>query len=184
MQALYSRHRLSVYRFAMRITGDAVTAEDVVSDVFLSVWRDASRFEARSQVSTWLLAITRNLAISALRHHPTETLAANTIEEIEDSSDNPAAALEATQRKALLARCLKELTAAHRQVIDLVYYHGRSVSEVSEIVGIPKATIKSRMYYARREIARLLTQYQKGTSKVPHQRENVHAYISGRSSMP
>src|SRR5262245_8040323 len=63
LQALYGRHNVRVYRFALRFLNDEPLAEDVVSDVFLDVWRQADRFEARSKVSTWLLAMARNKAL-------------------------------------------------------------------------------------------------------------------------
>ncbi|TMJ38772.1 MAG: sigma-70 family RNA polymerase sigma factor, partial [Alphaproteobacteria bacterium] len=67
MQILFARHNVQVFQFLLRFVGDKSAAEDLVSDVFLDVWRQASRFQARSQVSTWLLAIARNKALSALR---------------------------------------------------------------------------------------------------------------------
>jgi RNA polymerase sigma factor (sigma-70 family) len=67
MQALFARHQMRVYRYVMRLVRDEHMAEDVVSDVFLGVWRTAGRFEARSMVSTWLLAIARYKALSGVR---------------------------------------------------------------------------------------------------------------------
>ena len=70
MQVLFARHHVRVYRFVLRLVGDASRAEDLINDVFLDVWRTADKFEARSQVSTWLLAIARYKALSALRKRP------------------------------------------------------------------------------------------------------------------
>jgi len=179
MQTLYCRHRLSIYRFSLRLTGDPTSAEDIVSDVFLNVWRCANEFKARSQVSTWLLAIARNLAFSTWRRRASEEPVPSTIDQIEDRADDPEIALHTVERRAILAHCLRQLSAAHREVIDLVYYHEKSVSEVSEIVGIPKATVKTRLHYARKEIADLLAQHQGGIRKVNHQRERVHARSPG-----
>ena len=67
MQALYARHSARVSRFALRVVGSHADAEDVVSDVFLDVWRTAGTFAGRAQVSTWLLGIARNKAIDARR---------------------------------------------------------------------------------------------------------------------
>ena len=156
MRALFCRYRLPVYRFALRLTHSPETAEDIVSDVFLQVWRQASRFEARSQVSTWLLAITRNLACSVMRQRATEELSDTMIEQLEDSAETPEIATAKNQQNAILAHCLKQLSPAHREVVDLVYYHEKSVREVSEIIGIPQATVKTRMHYARLEMAELL----------------------------
>ena len=62
MHVLFAHHRLCVYRFALRLVADREAAEDLVSEVFLQVWRHAHRFEGHCRVSTWLLAITRNRA--------------------------------------------------------------------------------------------------------------------------
>src|SRR3954447_15149160 len=67
MQTLFARHRTPVYRWLLRLVGNETLAEDLVGDVFLDVWRQASRFEGRSSVSTWLMAIARFKAISARR---------------------------------------------------------------------------------------------------------------------
>src|ERR1700751_6286564 len=67
IQVLYARHNVRVYRFILRLTGNQSLAEDLVSEVFLDVWRQAEAFESKSQVSTWLLAIARYKSLSALR---------------------------------------------------------------------------------------------------------------------
>ena len=67
MQTLFARHRTPVYRWLLRLVGNETVAEDLLSDVFLDVWRQAGRFQARSAVSTWLLAIARFKALSARR---------------------------------------------------------------------------------------------------------------------
>ena len=74
MQVLYARHNVRVYRFIVRLTGNQSLAEDLVSEVFLDVWRQAEGFESKSQVSTWLLAIARYKALSALRRRTDEHL--------------------------------------------------------------------------------------------------------------
>src|SRR5215472_10961702 len=66
MQALYARYSVRIYRFVLRLTKDSSLAEDLVSEIFLDVWRGAERFKAKSQVSTWMLAIARHKALSAL----------------------------------------------------------------------------------------------------------------------
>ena len=67
MQVLFARHHVRVYRFVLRLVRDQTKAEDLISEVFLDVWRQAGKFEARSAVSTWLLAIARYKALSARR---------------------------------------------------------------------------------------------------------------------
>ena len=156
MQVLFARHHVRVYRFVLRLVGNPSVAEDLISDVFLDVWRQADRFEGRSAVSTWMLAIARFKALSALRKRPDEELDEETAEAIEDTSDNPEVALEKKDKSAVLRQCLQKLSPEHREIIDLVYYHEKSVEEVAEIVKIPENTVKTRMFYARKKLAELL----------------------------
>jgi RNA polymerase sigma-70 factor (ECF subfamily) len=67
MQALFARHRTSMYRWLLRLVSNEALAEDLLSEVFLDVWRQAGRFECRSSVSTWLMSIARHKALSARR---------------------------------------------------------------------------------------------------------------------
>jgi len=156
MQVLYARHHVRVYRFVLRLVREETKAEDLISEVFLDVWRQASRFEGRSAVSTWLLAIARFKALSALRRRPDEELDEETAESIEDTADDPEVALAKKDRGAIIRKCLSGLSADHREIIDLVYYHEKSVEEVAQIVGIPENTVKTRMFYARKKLAELL----------------------------
>ena len=153
MQVLYARHHVRVYRFVLRIVRNDSTAEDLISEVFLDVWRQAARFEGRSAVTTWLLAIARFKALSALRRRPEDELDEETAGAIEDPSDNPERSLEKKDKSAALRKCLTALSPEHREIIDLVYYHEKSVEEVAEIVGIPENTVKTRMFYARKKLA-------------------------------
>jgi len=157
MHVLFAKHRLDVYRFALRLVNEKEAAEDLVSEVFLNVWRHAGRFEGRCRVSTWLLAITRNRALSLLRERPMEKLDGGEAEAILDHADDAEAAVQKKQQSAILARCLTKLSPAHREVIDLVYYHERSIEEVAAILRIPPSTVKTRMFYARNRIAKLLS---------------------------
>ena len=156
MQVLFARHHVRVYRFVLRLVRNEATAEDLISDVFLDVWRQAGKFEGRSQVSTWMLSIARFKALSALRRKPEEELDDETAGAIEDQSDDPEAALAKKEKGAVLRQCLTGLSLEHREIIDLVYYHEKSVEEVAGIVGIPEATVKTRMFYARKKLSELL----------------------------
>src|SRR6516225_8200855 len=113
MQVLYARYHVRVFRFVVRLVRDEATAEDMISDVFLDLWRQAGRFEARSRVSTWLLAIARFKAISALRHRRDEELGEEAAAAIEDPSDNPATALE----KRIRVQCCESASQDFRRNI-------------------------------------------------------------------
>src|SRR5690349_23963015 len=94
MQVLYGRHHVRVYRFGLRVVRDEQIAEDLISEVFLDVWRQAGKFEGRSAVSTWLLAITRFKALSALRRRKDVELEDEAANAIEDTSDDPEIAVQ------------------------------------------------------------------------------------------
>ena len=156
MQVLFARHHVRVYRFVLRLVRNEATAEDLISEVFLDIWRQAGKFEGRSAVSTWMLSIARFKALSALRKRPEEELDEETAERIEDHSDDPEVALAKKDKAAVLREALSKLSAEHREIVDLVYYHEKSVEEVAGIVGIPEATVKTRMFYARKKLSEIL----------------------------
>ncbi len=155
LEALYVRHRVKLYRFLLRLANNETAAEDIVSDVFFDVWQQAGRFEARSTASTWLFAIARFKALSAKREHqhlelgPDEAM-------IEDPSDDPESLMQKADKGKIIQRCLKLLSSSHREVIDLVYYHEKSIKEVGEILCIPENTVKTRMFHARKRLSELL----------------------------
>ena len=156
MHVLYSRHNVRVYRFVLRMVRDTTMAEDLVSQVFLDVWRTASQFEGRSQVSTWLLSIARFKALTALRQRKYEDIDQDDVMEIADQADTPEASLDRSRTSAILRACVAKLSPAHREIVNLVYYHEKSVEEVAGLIGIPASTVKTRMFYARKQLADLL----------------------------
>ncbi len=155
MRALFARHNARVFRFLRRLVDDPSTAEDIVIETFFDVWRQARRFEGRSQVSTWILAVARLKALSVLRQRRNEVHEDGFADAIEDQSDDPEVALTKNDDARRLRACIERLSPEHREVIDLVYYHEKSVNEVAEIVGVPCNTVKTRIFYARRRIAGL-----------------------------
>jgi RNA polymerase sigma-70 factor, ECF subfamily len=155
LQALYGRHHVKIFRFAFRLVRNEASAEDIVSDVFIDVWRKATNFEGRSEASTWLLAITRNKAYSLLRRRKEDGLDDDKAAAIEDEADNPEVVLQKKLKGELLRACLSGLSREHREVIDLVYYHEKSIEEVALIVGAPEGTVKTRMFHARKKLSQL-----------------------------
>jgi RNA polymerase sigma-70 factor, ECF subfamily len=156
MQVLFARHHVRIYRFVLRMVRNEATAEDLISEVFLDVWRQAEKFEGRAAVSTWMLSIARFKALSVLRRRPEVELDEEMAGAIEDHADDPEVALAKKDKGGALRQCLTKLSAEHREIIDLVYYHEKSVEEVAGIVGIPEATVKTRMFYARKKLSELL----------------------------
>jgi RNA polymerase sigma-70 factor (ECF subfamily) len=155
MRALFARYRVTLYRWLLRLVDDATLADDLLSEVFLDVWRQAASFEARSSVSTWLLAIARYKALSARRRRTDAQLDEATVSAVSDIADDPEMTLQKKDRAEALRESLPRLSPEHREVIDLAYYHGKSVKEIADITGINEATVKTRMFYARKKLAEL-----------------------------
>jgi RNA polymerase sigma-70 factor (ECF subfamily) len=156
LKLLYMRHGGRVFHFIVRLVGNEATAEEVLNEVFLEVWRQAARFESRSQVSTWLMAMARFKALGERRRRSEVQLDDKVAAVMVDPSDTPSVSMEKHQRNAILRSCLAKLTPPHREVINLIYYQGNKVEDVAHVTGIPVSTIKTRMHYARSRMAELL----------------------------
>jgi RNA polymerase sigma-70 factor (ECF subfamily) len=156
MQTLFARHRTAVYRWLLRFVGNEAVAEDLLSDVFLDVWRQADRFQGRSSVSTWLLAIARFKALSARRIRKDAELDETIEATLADPADNPEVMLEKKNREEFVRAALNNLSPEHKEVIDLVYYHEKSVDECAQILGVPSGTVKTRMFYARKKVKEMV----------------------------
>ena len=110
----------------------------------------------RAAVSTWLLSIARFKALSARRRRIDAPLDETIETTVADSADDPEITLQKKSRSELVRQAMSKLSPEHREIIDLVYYHEKSVDECAHILGIPAATVKTRMFYARKKLAELV----------------------------
>ncbi|TGQ40732.1 sigma-70 family RNA polymerase sigma factor [Mesorhizobium sp. M00.F.Ca.ET.216.01.1.1] len=156
VRLLFMRHHARVYRFVARQTGSEMMADDIANEVFLELWRQAPGFEGRSEVSTWLLGIARFKALSVLRKRKEEWIDDDDAAQIVDGADTPEVVIMKEDKGAALRRFVDALPEEHRTVIDLAYYHQQSVTEIGEVLGIPVATVKTRMFYARKKLGEAL----------------------------
>src|ERR1700747_169216 len=109
MRTLFGRHHVLLYRWLLRLVRDEALAEALLSDVFLDVWRQAAAFEARSSVSTWLLAIARYKALSARRRRTDAELDDELACRLADPADDPELVLQKKNRAELLRQSLARL---------------------------------------------------------------------------
>jgi RNA polymerase sigma-70 factor, ECF subfamily len=156
LRTLMARHQLRIFRFIQRHVRNEAMAEELTNEVFMDAWRNAKSYEGRSQPSTWLFTIARNRAISALRKRREDSWDDDKAGQLADGSDSPEVAAQKGDKAAVMRRCLDSLSREHREIIDLVYYQDMSISEVSAVVGIPEATVKTRMFYARKKLSEVL----------------------------
>jgi RNA polymerase sigma-70 factor (ECF subfamily) len=156
IRLLFHRHHARVFRFVVRHTGSEAMAEDIANEVFLELWRQAGRYEGRAQVSTWLLGIARFKVLTERRKRREFELDDDYAGNIADDADTPEVAELKRDKAAALRGLIDRLPEAQRTVIDLAYYHGRSVAEIGEILEIPAATVKTRMFYGRKALGEAL----------------------------
>ncbi|AZO35138.1 sigma-70 family RNA polymerase sigma factor [Mesorhizobium sp. M2A.F.Ca.ET.037.01.1.1] len=156
VRLLFMRHHARIYRFVARQTGSEMMADDIANEVFLELWKQAPGFEGRSEVSTWLLGIARFKALSSLRKKKEDWIDDDDAAQVPDSADTPEVVTMKEDKAAALRRFVDALAEEHRTVIDLAYYHGQSVTEIGEVLGIPVATVKTRMFYARKKLGEAL----------------------------
>ena len=155
MQVLFARHRTNIYRWLFRFVGNETEAEDLLSDVFFDVWQQAGRFEGRSAVTTWLLSIARFKALSARRRRTHAELDQVIEATVADAADNAEVVLEKKSRQDA-ARRLDQALPEHREIIDLVYYHEKSVEDVRRHPRHSPRYREDPHVYARKKLAELV----------------------------
>ena len=155
-EALHRRYFDPLCGFAARMVRERDRAEEIASDTLMAVWRGAGRFEGRSKVSTWVFGIAYRTALKALRRTDPST-GAEDIDAAHHIADSKVVPMEARLERDRVTALLRSLPIEQRAVMELCYYYGRSVTEVSDITGLPPGTIKSRMHAARKRLKEALT---------------------------
>ena len=160
LEALYERYGRAAYSLARRILTEETLAQDVVQEVFLSLWRDARRFDAgRGTVATYLLSMTHHRAVDVVRREENLRRWRTSDEGLELEPD-PKARVEdevvVSERRAEVRAALAELPAAQREALLLAYFGGYTQREVATLVGVPLGTVKTRMAAGMRKLKEAL----------------------------
>jgi RNA polymerase sigma-70 factor, ECF subfamily len=161
-QLLWERHHPQVFGMCARLLGRQADVEDAVQQTFLEAWRSLGRFEGKSKFSTWLCRIAIHSCFSLRRKVKRWWLAddddaAQHIADTEMSHDmSPEQVAMMRQSQAALAKALPRLSERKRVVLVLLDLEGYSSPEAAEILAVPEATIRTRLFYARRELHALL----------------------------
>lgn len=148
--AFVRRHQGRVCGLACSIVGDMAQAEDIAQEAFLRAWRHAPAYDPRrGTVLTWLLTITRNLAIDALRvrrPQPVDPEVLNAFEPVQQGpGGSPATTAEAAVEVSRLRGALATLSEGQRRALAMAALGGRTAKEISEAEGIPLGTAKTRV---------------------------------------
>jgi RNA polymerase sigma factor (sigma-70 family) len=149
-ECLYRAYHPRLVRFLHGMLRQGALVEEVLDDTMLVVWRRAHTFDGSAKLSTWLFAIAYRQALKALRQRGCEP---GLDEEPAAPGDaEPDSRLQQQQLHACLDEALAALSVEHRAVIELTYYLGHSCREIADIVDCPVATVKTRMFHARRRL--------------------------------
>ena len=160
LEVLYDRYGKVAYSLARRILTDEVLAQDVVQEVFLSLWRDAQRFDAgRGTLATYLLSMTHHRAVDVVRREENLRRRRTSDEVLEFRPDpNPGveAEAEAAERRSEVRAALAQLPPAQREALALAYFGGYTQREVATLIGVPLGTVKTRMAAGMRKLHQAL----------------------------
>jgi RNA polymerase sigma-70 factor (ECF subfamily) len=154
-EQLYRHYQPRLSRFLVNIVNRPQLVEEVLDDTMMAVWTSAANFRGASKVSTWIFAIAYRQGVKARSRWD---------EPVADPGDDNRASTEAQPDEQLhnnrshdaLVEAMNELSADHRAVVDLTYFHGLGYREIAEIMGCPVDTVKTRMFHARRKLRRVI----------------------------
>jgi len=154
-EALVAAYRRRVFGIAYAIVGSRAAAEDVAQEVFVKLWKSLDRYDGRAQLSTWIYAITRNAAISALRRErPASSLSDEAV--LAEAEARAAVADEPRADDAALWRAVAALPDPQRRAVILYYQDERPVEEVAAMLAMPVNTVKTHLHRARARLATAL----------------------------
>lgn len=153
---LYRIYGRRLFVYLLKIVNEQ-EASELVNDVMYEVWKGAKTFRGNSRVSTWILGIARHRALNKLRKRKaTEDL--EVVEPMSDPRESPSADAEQRNLREKIKQAFSRLSQEHREVLELTFYQDRSYQEISQIVGCPENTVKTRMFYAKQRLQEILGQ--------------------------
>jgi RNA polymerase sigma-70 factor (ECF subfamily) len=154
-EELYRKYQTRLSRFLANVVRQPQIVEEVLDDTLMVVWERASDFKGESKLSTWIFAIAYRKAMKALRRYdaPMEDHEAESRLSPEPS---PEEAFGQSRLHGVLRGAMANLSSDHRAVVELTYFQDLSYREIAEIMECPVDTVKTRMFYARRQLKRCL----------------------------
>jgi RNA polymerase sigma-70 factor (ECF subfamily) len=163
---LYAQHRAALFRFAYRMLGSTEAAEDAVQDCFLSLIKNAERFDSsRASLRTYLYAAVRNLSLKRIRQTSGETSLDDLTEELQ-GTEEPLRKLLDAELSDVVRRAIESLPQLQRESLILFEYEGLSLAEIALVVEADVGTVKSRLHRARVQMRKVLGAYLESSSLV------------------
>ena len=159
---LVARHKKSAFRIALGLVGNKDDAYDISQEAFLRIYKSADTYDQSKPFLPWFYTIISNLSKTWLKRRTTRD---HKMVDVEDNSfllvdkSNPEDALVKKETVARLQEALLDLDYDDREIITLQHFRGMSYDEIADLLDIPKGTVMSRLYYARKKLADMMRQY-------------------------
>lgn len=153
-EKLYRRYDRRVFQYISSLVHDAATAEELVVDTMLAIWKGASRCEKTSRISTWILGIARHKALDALRRKGRGAHLAPLDDAAELATPEPGPHDHAETRSVgvMTRRAFECLSSEHREVLYLAYFEDTPYEQIASLLAVPQNTVKTRVYYAKQKL--------------------------------
>lgn len=163
LAALYRALEKPVYRFIQSRLNDPFESSDILHDVFIEVWRSASRFEGRSKVQTWIFGIAYRKVIDRHRKAGRTHLTDET-PDVADDADSAETCMVASQDAAHVKHCMTQLSEEQRSAVALAFWEDLNYREIAKICDTAEGTIKTRIFHAKKLLMRCLSGLGAGVS--------------------
>ncbi len=163
--ALVVEHQQFAYNLALRVVGDPHEAEDITQEAFVRAWLALPNFRGQAQFRTWLYQIVTNLCCNRLPRLRRDLLAMGdeAAAQVPDAPDaDPAATVEAGERRAFLHQQIEALPESYRMVVSLRYQQELSYEEIASVLSLPVGTVKTGLFRARARLREALQSYEEG----------------------
>lgn len=159
-ERLYRLYETRIFQYVRTLVHDRAAAEEIVGDVMLAVWRGAGTFSRTARVSTWIFGIARHKALDSLRRSSRRQRETELDEamDLPHSQDCPLDGVHRREVATLTQRALLKLSPEHQEVLRLVFYEELPYDDIARLLSIPANTVKTRVYYAKRNLKQQLEQ--------------------------
>lgn len=158
-ERVFRAYQRPLFRYFLHFVHAVEVAEELTNDVLVEVWKNAARFKGRSKPSVWIFGIAYHKAMDALRRRRPPVVELRAVGEgaaAADPRQSPEATAVRESVRRDIALALATLSAEHRSVLVLTFNHGYGYSEIAQIVGCPVNTVKTRMFYAKKQLRETL----------------------------
>lgn len=156
---MYRRFETKIYHYILSSIHDDTTAQELLAEVMVAVWKGAKNFKGDSQVSTWIFGIARHKILDAIRsrtRHQSDSVTLDQAMEVADPTENPEAKAARQDEADVVKQAMATLSQEHQEVLYMAFYEELPYQEISTLIGAPVNTVKTRVFYAKQQLKRAL----------------------------